>query len=530
MGEVVTGTNAREHFAVDGSILQVAPQLILYPKNENDIRKSARFSWQLAERGRLIPLIARGQGTDHSGGAIGNGILIVLSAHLNKIVELDTKHKTVTVQAGINYAKLQQTLITHGLFLPPYPPSLDYSTIGGAIGNNSGGEKSVKYGSTLNYVKGLRVILANGEVIETRRLSKRELSKKLGLASFEGEIYRSIDTLLEEQNQLIGDMARGTSSNSAGFDLLSIKHKDGSFDLSPLFIGSQGTLGIVSEATLKTEPYAPETFTILAQFNSIEHLQRSVLDLKQMSDPPASIELIDKHALIQIDQLNPNLIKDILKPPFFDYLLVIEFEDGKNAKKATKKALHILNELAIKLDSSDKPEEQLNYKKIRDSVNVLLANNDGLLNAVPLFNGSVPPDRLREYIEGMYKLISSNHLKPALWGHIGEGQIQFQPKLNLGHVGDRQKAFRMIDEYVKLVLDLNGTIAASNAEGRLYAPYVEKMYGEEIYKLLIKVKKIFDPYNILNSGVKLGTDIDDLKAIVRPGFNLGHVYNHLPRS
>src|SRR5246127_2270944 len=153
VGEVMTSTDARLYFATDGSVLQVAPALIAYPKNENDVRKTARFSWQLAERGRVIPITARGAGTNQTGAALGSGIMLVFPAHMNRILELDTKANTVTIEPGIIYGKLQQTLHTHGRFLPPYPASIEYSTVGGAIANNVSGEKSVKYGDTGAFVR-----------------------------------------------------------------------------------------------------------------------------------------------------------------------------------------------------------------------------------------------------------------------------------------------------------------------------------------------------------------------------------------
>jgi FAD/FMN-containing dehydrogenase len=183
---------------------------------------------------------------------------------MNRILELDGKNGDVTVEPGLNYGKLQQTLQTHSRFLPPFPASLEYSTIGGAIANNAGGEKSIKYGKTKKYVSRLRLVLANGEVIETRRLSKRELNKKLGLATLEGEIYRNLDTLIEENHDLIGEMEIGVTKNAAGYDLSAVKRKDGSFDLTPLFVGSQGTLGIVTEAQLGTELYNNNTTLIAA--------------------------------------------------------------------------------------------------------------------------------------------------------------------------------------------------------------------------------------------------------------------------
>jgi glycolate oxidase len=153
IGEVLSATDARRHFATDGSIFSVAPALIVYPQNENDVRKVARFSWQLAERNRIVPITARGSGTDQGGAALGSGLMVVFPAHMNRIVELDGKTGVVTVEPGINYGKLQQTLMTHGRFLPPYPASMEFSTIGGAVANNASGEKSLKYGDTRSFAR-----------------------------------------------------------------------------------------------------------------------------------------------------------------------------------------------------------------------------------------------------------------------------------------------------------------------------------------------------------------------------------------
>ncbi|HEY5668071.1 MAG TPA: FAD-dependent oxidoreductase, partial [Candidatus Saccharimonadales bacterium] len=130
MGEVMTSADARRFFATDASILSITPALVVYPRNENDIRKTARFTWQLAERGRVIPMTARGAGTDLGGAALGTGIMLAFTAHMHKLLEFDSKSGVVTVEPGMNYAKLEQTLHTHDRFLPPYPASVEYSTVG----------------------------------------------------------------------------------------------------------------------------------------------------------------------------------------------------------------------------------------------------------------------------------------------------------------------------------------------------------------------------------------------------------------
>ncbi|HVX47922.1 MAG TPA: FAD-binding oxidoreductase [Candidatus Saccharimonadales bacterium] len=532
MGEVMTSTDARRYFATDNSILQLAPALIAYPRNENDVRKVARFTWQLAERGRVIPMTARGNGTDESGAAIGSGIMVVFPAHMNRILELDTKSNTVTVEPGINYGKLQQSLHTHGRFVASYPPSLEYSTVGGAIADNASGEKSVKYGDTRANVESLRVVLANGEVIETRRLSKRELSKKLGLATFEGEIYRSIDTLLEEQRTLVEQMEMAGVKNNAGYAVNEIKRKDGSFDLTPLMVGSQGTLGIITEAVLKTEPHNPATTQMLVSFDSLQQLQDCVLELRDLSDRPSAIELVDGNLLEQIQELNPNQLGESIKPPFPTALLIVEFDNGdRHLKKATKRAEKIFEKYASNVEVASEPERQQQLRKLRETTSTILSHNEGLLHAVPIIgDGAVPPDQLRAYIEAVYGLLKNNNMKPALWGHIGEGSVSFRPRLNLGQVGDRQKAFRMMDAYNKMVMELGGSISGTAGDGRLRTPYLESLYGPERYALLAKIKQIFDPYGTLNPGVKFGSSLDDIKEMIRTDYGIDHLYDHLPRS
>lgn len=532
VGEVVISTDARRYFATDASIFQLAPALVVYPRNENDVRKTARFTWQLAERGRIIPITARGAGTDQTGAAIGSGIILAFPAHMNRVLELDTKANIVAVEPGIMFGKLQQTLHTHGRFLPPYPSSIEYSTLGGAIANNASGEKSIKYGDMRSYVHSLRVVLSNGEVIETGRLSKRELSKKLGLATFEGEIYRSVDSVLEDQHELIAKMDRSVIKNNAGYDLLDIKHGDGSFDLTPMFVGSQGTLGIVTEASLGTEEHNPQTVLVMTTYDSIEQALQAILELRSLPHVPSMIELIDGKLLEQVHQLNPNLLKEVIPQPYPAVVLLVEFDNRERQMKKMKKRVgKIFDKYAKSLQSATDPDQQLQLIKVRDASSAILGNNDGLLRAVPIIDSAaVPVEQLKAYFDGIYQLFSANNLTAAIWGHAGDANLHVQPRLNLGQVGDRQKAFRLIDDYFKLVISLGGTISAESSDGRLHTPYLEKFYGTDVYALLKKVKQIFDPYGILNPGVKFGTSLEDIKSMVRSDYNLNHIFDHLPRS
>ncbi|MEJ0073056.1 MAG: FAD-binding oxidoreductase [Candidatus Saccharibacteria bacterium] len=528
----MTSADARKYFATDASIFTLTPNLIVYPRNENDVRKTARFAWQLAERGRVIPITARGSGTDLAGAAIGSGILLVFPAHMNRIVELDPKNGSVVVEPGLNYGRLQQTLHTHERFLPPYPASYEYSTIGGAVANNAGGDKSIKYGATRAYVKSLRVVLANGEVIETFRLSKRELNKKLGLSTFEGEVYRALDALLEENREHIEKLDLHVTKNTAGYDLLDIKRRDGSFDLTPLFVGSQGTLGIISEITMETEVYNPAKELFLAEFDSIENAQKAVLALRDLPNLPSSLELVDSQLLELVDRLNPNLLKGIITKPFPKAVLLAEFDDAdRGRKKIVKRAEKIFDAHATKVIREHDPTAQSRLWKVRQASASVTGHSEGQLKSVPIIeDGIVPPEKLEEYIAGTYKLFASAQLQAAIWGHAGDGNLHMQPFLDIGQIGDRQKAFRLIDEYYKLVLSLGGSTSGQNNDGRLRAPYLPQVYGPEVYDLFKKVKQLFDPYGTMNPGVKMNVVLDDIKPLLRTSYSLDHLYDHMPRS
>lgn len=529
----MTSADARKYFATDASIFTITPSIVLYPRNENDVRKTARFAWQLAERGRIIPITCRGNGTDQGGAALGEGIMMVFPAHMNRIVELDQKSGVVIVEPGLNYGRLEQTLHTHDRFLPPYPASFEYSTIGGAIANNASGEKSHKYGSTRDFVKSLRVVLANGEVIETYRLTKRELGKKLGLSTFEGEIYRALDTLIEENRETVEKLRLNVSKNTAGYALASVKDDDGSFDLTPLLVGSQGTLGIVTEATLETESYEPDSVVFLAEFDDLAKAEQAVLQLRGLKDLPSALEMVDGQLLELVNRLNPNQLKGTVNTPYPKIALLVEYEGSadRKLKKTLKTTEKILQEYARSFVREEEPEGRAKLWKVRHASASVVSHSEGQLKAVPIIDdGIVPPEQFQAYINGIYQLFTNAKLQVAIWGHAGDGNLHMQPFLDLSQLGDRQKAFKLIDEYYKLVISLGGSTSGEHGDGRLRAPYLPALYGDEGYALLKRVKHIFDPYATLNPGVKIDVTLDDIKPLVRSGYSMEHLYDHMPRS
>ena len=527
-GEVTSSPDVRRHFAHDGSILQLVPSVVVYPRNEGDIRKTVRFAWQLAQRGKVLPITARGGGSNSVGDAISSGVIMAFTAHMNEILELNAKKRFMVVQPGLTYNVLEQVLYSHGLFLPPCPTSQAYATIGGGMANNAMGEKSVKYGSTEDYVRCLRVVLSNGEVIEIGPLGKKELNHKLGLQSFEGEVYRSLDKLLEENADFIDRAHQGIRArhNSVGYNLFNVKKKH-QFDLTPLFIGSEGTLGIISEATLDLKDYNPQTSQALISLEDVADLYEvlpRILELK-----PSMCEMLNKVAIEQVKSLNPNQLAGIRLHEAAALHLFVEFDEPKEAdrKKCIKQLQKIAEKVGAWLEIADNADKQEVLLKLRQSIATILMQPQLQAKAVPVAEDiCVPVDRLVEFLHKVEAVYSELGLPAAVWGQAGSGVVRMQPALDLSNTGDRQKLFRIQDSLYASAVELGGSLSASNGDGRLRAPYISLQYGEELYQLMMQVKRIFDPQGILNPGVKTAS-INEVKALMRTGYDSGRFAEHI---
>ena len=536
-GDVFSGAKMREAYSEDGSILTITPSLIVYPRTTNDVRKVARFAWQLAEKGHVLPVTTRGNGTDTSGAAIGKGIILNTTAHMGRILELDTKQRLVRVQPGLNFKSLQETLHTHGLFLPAYPANYKYSTIGGAIANNASGEKSFKYGAMSEWVQKLEVVLANGEVIQTGKINKKELERKKGLASLEGELYRAVDGLVSDHETAIYDYDDNRRSflarDNVGYSIADVFSKDGSCDLTPLFVGSQGTLGVITEAIIKVEAYAPQTSLLVASFDSMEAMAEAVDVAAVLA--PSSIEMIDEKLIAFVKkERGVDIIKSTFDttdvPP--KALLFIECDD-ENLRKRNKKIKKLykqLSKLAVDLRATDDPEVQESLWAARASTSAVLQYEKGHTAALPIIDDCiVPSDKLLDLIGAINELGAKHKLDLAIWGHAGDANLHVMPLLDLTKLGDRQKVFKLMNEYFAAVVALGGSIAAENNDGRVRAAFANLQLGEELTGVMNGIKKAFDPYNMLNPGVKTGTTLKQLVDMMRDDYSVVRHADYVPR-
>ncbi len=532
LGEVLAGQDVRKYFSTDGGVFELMPSLVVYPKNTQDVRKTTRFTWQLAEKGHLLPITARGRGSDQGGAAIGKGIVMVFPAHMNHMLELDVKKRMARVQPGMNFRAFQESMNSHGLFLPPYPSSIDFATLGGAMANNTAGEKTVKYGAMRRYTDSLEVVLANGEAIQTGRISKKELEQRKGLTNFEGEIYRQLDGLIMDNWDLIAQHA-GTphvSKNAAGYDIFDVKGKDGSFDLTPLLVGSQGTLGIITEAIIRLEPYNPRTTLTRIDLKDLAMTGQVVAALMELA--PSALEVVDNKLLEFVSRISPAKLKGVIDAPYPQLVLLCEFDDAdKLQTKKAKRVIKMLQKADIPMHATQNQDEQQRLWAIRHSAAAVIWHVDGTKKALPIIeDGVVPHDKFPEFIKKIYELFAKYHLDVAIWGHAGDANLHLQPFMDLNVLGDRQKVFKVMQEYYDMVLSLGGSTCGEHNDGRLRAPFLPKVYGREMYEVFQQVKKIFDPYGTLNPGVKIDVTLKDIAPLLRHDYSMKHLADHLPRT
>lgn len=515
-GEVSSAQSLRKLYSTDGSVLSIAPEIVAFPRVTNDIRKIVRFTWQLAEKGHIVALTPRGYGGDVTGAAIGKGIVIDTSKQLNGILEIAARDKLVHVQPGASLSRIDDTLKWQGLALPgaAYRGIRDVS-IGGAIASDMLGYN----GRVADSIKKLEVVLANGDILETGKLSRREVSKKLGLQTFEGEIYRKLEGLIEDNNELIKQMAADSTRDNTGYKRIAeVRDKDGSFNLTPLFVGSQGTLGIISEVVLKADFYSVDETHAVIIADSIQtgrDLAERLVELE-----PTELRVIDgtllrraaKHgasfpALGSVEQTGA-----VVYVRFNDFSVRAQDNKLKKLKKLLKKSN------LTSIDSTERnPEDFRSITGLHQTLQ--LGGSDDRI-AMPIIDGaSVPSNRCEEFESAVSELAGKNHIELPLELDMHAGTYTTYPLLSLDSVGDKQKIFKLLTDYATLVDKCGGAFTADGAEGRLKAPAAWAVIDEAQAHLYEQVRAIFDPFGTLNPGVKQKIDLRSLVVALRSNYD-----------
>jgi FAD/FMN-containing dehydrogenase len=525
-GDIAEDKETIEKYSHDYSIFTVRPKIVCYPKEVEDIKNLVRFVNKYKQKDPNLSLTGRSAGTDMSGGPLNESFILDFTRYFNHIIEINKD--SVLVEPGVYFRDLEQELDKVNLMFPSYPASKHLCAIGGIVANNSGGEKSLAYGQTKNYVQELKVVLSDGEEHHFKPLNKKELQQKLQESSFEGNIFRQLFSLIEKNFDAIQKAKPQVSKNSAGYLLWDVWDKQ-IFDITKIIVGSQGTLGLITNIKLKLIPkkkFSRLAVVFLKELKQFAYLINTILQFK-----PESLEFYDDQTLNIAVHLLPELIKNMkqnLLTLAFNFLpelwmtiknggipkiiLLIELtsdDEQELTKRLANLYQNIKNmKLPIRLVKSEKEAEK--YWTVRRQSFALLHGHNPQKSTVPFIDDIiVKPEYLPEFLPKINALLApyQKQLIYTIAGHAGDGNFHIIPLMDLKDQKVQEIIPKIAQQAYALVKEYKGSITAEHNDGLIRTPYLNMMYNEHILHLFKEVKNIFDPKNIFNPRKKVDGDL-----------------------
>ncbi len=523
-GEITTDEASLEKFSRDASIFQIHPTAIASPKDSNDVSALVKYVTNNKTQFPELSLTPRAGGTDMTGGSINESIIINVE-HLNAITNLTTE--SVETGPGVFFRDLEPKLIAKNVIMPAYPVSKAWCATGGMVGNNAGGEKTFKYGQIKNYVKELSVVLADGNEYTIKPLSDSELQAKLAKTDFEGQLYKQIHDLIKANYNLIQKAKPTTSKNSAGYFLWDIWDEK-TFDLTKLFVGSQGTLGVITNIKWKLVPIERGRQLIVFYLHDLKLLGEIINHVNELK--PESFEIFDDQTFRLAIKYWPEMIKRMkgsrwklfrqFLPDMWLFMtgglpklvLLAEFTapTQAEAEHTAESAAHNLNQhfnLPVRICKTFE-EGQKYWTMRRESYNLLRQHNARKISAPFIEDIVVHPDQLPKFMPKLNKIIKRYpDFISTIAGHAGDANFHIIPLIDLTTDEHRRQVVEMSNAVFELVKEYDGSITAEHNDGLVRGPFLEHMYGAEVFSLFKQVKHIFDPQNIFNPHKKTDADM-----------------------
>ena len=525
-GEILSDEKTLVTYGSDKSPFRITPYAVFFPKTVKDVSEIVTFIAANKDGHPELSITARAAGSDLTGGPLNESFILAFEKYFTNF---SFSGETAKAQPGVYYRDFDKESLAHNLILPSYPASRDLCAIGGMTANNSGGEKTLAYGKTADYVIGLDVVLDDGSLCTFSKLNRSELETKLKLTNREGEIYRAIHALITKNYEKIINAKPHVSKNSAGYALWDVwdPHAD-TFDLTRLIVGSQGTLCIITDVAfrlIKPKPLSQMLAIFVDDISMLPPVVKTVLAQK-----PEAFEVYDKTVLNIIFKSLPsffalmggNIFKMALDflPEFKiivstgkipNYILTAEFT-GDDASEILKRLTIVADELkklGVKSHITRGPNEIKKYHTIRRQSFSLLQNHHKDRQTVTFFDDLIVlPEKLPEFIPAIRKILDSYpSVAYSIFGHIGDGNFHIVPLMDLSDPKSRDIIEKLTHEVNDLILSFHGSITAEHNDGLVRSPFLQQMYGDDIYHLFEQTKEIFDPKHIFNPHKKVHTHL-----------------------
>jgi FAD/FMN-containing dehydrogenase len=531
-GDVSVDEETLTKYSHDASIFEMRPQIVVFPKDASDLKALVKL---VAKHKLDIPdlsLTARAASTCMSGGGLNTSIIVAFQKYFNHKPKV-TGH-TATTEPGVFYRDFEKETLKHQMLFPSYPSSREICAMGGIINNNAGGEKSLEYGKTEDYVKELRMVLADGNEYLFKPLDESELKKKIAQDDFEGKIYKNTFNLINNNYDLIKAAKPKVSKNSSGYLLWNVYDRNkGIFDLTRLFVGAQGTLGLMTEAKLKLVTTKKHTEMMIIEMHDFTHLAEIINIVLPLQ--PESFEAYDdktlklaikyfpEFALKLGKKKNSNVLKFLpelmgMKPDKLPKLVMqIEFADDKleNLKKKIEELtiklapLHPVTKIAI-------DDEEKEYWLIRrDSFGLLRGHVKNMYSSPFIDDIVVRPEHLPEFLPQFDAILKRYpSVIGTFAGHVGNGNFHVIPLVDLKDPHEQRLIPQICQEVFELVTKYGGSTSGEHNDGWIRTPYMHLQFDKKILDLFEETKKIFDPLGIFNPHKKTNGDL---------GFAMKHI-------
>lgn len=504
----------------DAGLLEVKPKIVLFPKDAEDVKAVVHFVRVNKAAYPDLSVTVRSAGSCMAGGPLNESIILDVTRYMYGIKAISKAQATVL--PGTFYRDFEPESVKQGSILPCYTASKNMNTIGGMIGNNSAGEKTLRYGKMENFIDSLKVVLSDGNEYTVKPLNKEELRDKLSQEDAEGELYRKVWDIVSRNDALLKSAKPNVSKNSAGYYLWNVWDGE-TFDMTKLIVGSQGTLGIVTEATIRLVPIKPISKLFVVFMPSLDHLGDIVNDILPFK--PESLESYDDSTMSLAVKFLPSMLKK-MKLNFFRLMwsfipegwmvltgglpklvLLIEFSgDSDQEVNGTINALEAkIERYGFKMRRAKNEFDSEKYWTIRrESFSLLRQHVHGRRTAPFVDDIIVPPASMPEFLPKMRAILDEYKLLYTIAGHAGNGNFHIIPLMDMHEPSNAKAIDEVSDKVYDLVLSYKGSITAEHNDGIIRTPYLSKQFGPEVMELFKKTKEAFDPKGIFNPGKKVG--------------------------
>ncbi|HTU22975.1 MAG TPA: FAD-linked oxidase C-terminal domain-containing protein [Gemmataceae bacterium] len=508
-------------YSTDASIFEVQPAGVVVPRDEADVQALVRYAGE-----HQVPLVPRGAGTGLAGESLGSGLIVDLSKHFRGI--LDVGADTVRVQPGVVYRDLDRELARIGRRFAPDPANVE-CTLGGMLATNASGVRAFRHGFTRDHVLRLRAVLADGEAVEVGRHS-RTARRDAGSTDRRDELVSSVVALLEQHADTIATCRPRTRFNRCGY-LLHDVHDGESLDLARLLVGSEGTLALFTEATLRTIPLPRERAVVLLGFARLDAALRAAQ--LTAATGPAACDLID-HRLLRLVRGSDNTLAELISAAV-ESVLLVEYESDAPAEAPRlahelANRLHRAERLALLAHVADDKASRERLWQVRTAVLPSLYSLRGTAEPLAFVEDvGVPPELLPGYLYRVQEVLQRHEITASYLIHAATGQVHMRPFVEWRGPEDADRLRALADEVYEIVLDLGGTISAQHGTGLARTPWVSRQAGP-LLAVFRELKSLFDPHNILNPGkiieAQPGTPFGPLRR--RAAENADHLLSPSP--